>query len=272
MKNVKNYHTFHFVTYRHWKKHYFDQPQGSSLYSFRCLSKGTGRLMFRDRVLELEEGDLFYIPRNIPYQAYFEGEEYAEIITCSTAIFPEAQSVTYYPPYWAKAKKGEKDFQTVPLDFEPQKLPRKFAAEFLAIPRDSAPDTRALAMFFTWLDRVIPYLKVEDQHSDAHLAERAVAYMERNPSCKMADVAKHCGISEPGLYNRIRKATGRTPNMLRQEVLTRKAVQLLHTTDMSVHDISDMLLFSSPNYFRKILKDYTGKSPSQLRNDGKGDR
>lgn len=272
MQKTKNYQTFYFVTYRYWKKNFFDQQFGSIYYSFRYLAKGKGKLMYNDTVLELEEGDLFYIPRNFPYQATFKGEEYAELILCGTTIFPEAQATTYYPPYWAKAKKGEKAYQTVPVAFPPQKIPREFVPEFLAIPRDSAPDTRALAMFFVWLEKVIPHMQGEQKNTGARLAERAIEFMEKNPACKISQVAAHCGISEPTLYNHIHRVTGRTPNQLRQEILVKKAVELLGTTDMAVHDISDMLLFSSANYFRKILKEYTGKSPSQLRKEGRTEK
>lgn len=272
MREVKNYQTFYFVTYRYWKKNYFDQKNGSSYYSFKYLSKGVGRITYGNTTMEVHQGDLIYIPRNFPYTAYWKGEEYAELITCGTTIFPEAQAVIYYPPYWAKAKKGEKASQTVPIPFGIQKIPQEFVQEFLAIPRDSAPDTRALAMFFSWLEKVVPHLQVEEKDNGARLAERAVDFIEKNPGCRVAEIAQYCGVSEPGLYNHIRRVTGRTPNQLRQEILVKRAVSLLSTTDISVHDISDMLFFSSPNYFRKILKDYTGKSPSQIRKDGRTEK
>lgn len=272
MKETKNYQTFYFVTFRYWKKNHFDNRQGSIYYSFKYLAKGIGRITYGNTTMEVSEGDLVYIPRNLPHTAYWKGEEYAELISCGTTIFPEAQAVTYYPPFWAKAKKGEKASQTVPLPFVPQKLPREFVKEFLEIPKDSAPDTRALAMFFSWLEKVIPHLRVEENLNGVRLVERATDYMEKNPGCRVADIAHHCGVSEPGLYNHIRRVTGRTPNQLRQEILVKRAVNLLSTTDMRVRDISDSLLFSSPNYFRKILKDYTGKSPSQLRKEGRTEK
>ena len=272
MKETRNYQTFYFVTYRYWTKNYFDRRSGSIYYSFQYLSKGRGRLDFENSTITVEEGDLVYIPRNLPYEAYWKGDEYAELITCGTSIFPEAQSVTYYPPYWAKVKKGERASRTVPHAFEPQKLPREFVKEFLAIPRDSAPDTHALSMFFSWLEKVIPHLQVEKKANGAKLVERALEFIEKNPTCRVADVARYCGVSEPGLYNHIRRITGRTPNQLRQECLVKRAVNLLRTTDMPVHDISDALQFSSANYFRKILREFTGKSPTQIRREGRQEK
>ena len=54
---------------------------------------------------------------------------------------------------------------------------------------------------------------------------------------------------------------------MKQEILCEKAVQLLTTTDLSVEEISNRLLFSSSSYFRKIFKKYTGKTPRQIRKD-----
>ncbi len=57
----------------------------------------------------------------------------------------------------------------------------------------------------------------------------------------------------------------KTPNEVRQELQTDRAVRLLTTTDMNIQQISDSLGFSSVSYFRKILRKYTGKTPSQIR-------
>ena len=271
MRKIKNSPRFYFVTYRYWKKSFFDQPYGSNYHSFRYLAKGKGKLIVGQQTIELEEGDLFYLPRSFPYQAYIKGDEYAELIVYGTLVFPEAQAVTYNPPYWAKAKKGEKPYQTVPLAFGPQKLPRELAQQLLVIPRDTATDTHALSLFFSWLDRALPHMQAEPKHTGVRLAEQALAYMQKNPGCKIPEVAHHCGISEPTLYSHIHRVTGRTPNQLRQEILVKQAIELLTTTDMSVNDISDALMFSSPNYFRKMLKDYTGQSPSSLRKSEQAD-
>ena len=71
---------------------------------------------------------------------------------------------------------------------------------------------------------------------------------------------------EEALYTAF-KRHGSTPNQTRQELLVRKAKQLLTTTDSSVQEISDQLGFSSTSYFRKILHRQTGKTPTQIRRE-----
>ena len=270
MKDLRLFQNFHFVTYRHWKKHHF-QYERSSSFSFKCLTKGRGYVQVGDTILPMEEGDLVYIPKDTAYSAYWKGDDYAEFVSCRTTIFPEAMSETYYPPYWARALMGVKSAHTNPKYFTPQLLPRSLVPEFLEIPRDTVPNTEALARFFIWLSKAIPHMKIRENNADILLVEQARYYIDQNPGCKVPQIAAHCGVSEPTLYKNIQKATGKTPNQLRQEILIQKAVHLLTTTDKSVHDISDLLFFSSPNYFRKILRDHTGKSPLQIRKSSKPD-
>ena len=100
--------------------------------------------------------------------------------------------------------------------------------------------------------------------SSARLLEQATEYMRLHPDCRIAEVARHCGISESALYAAFRRENT-TPNKVRQELLIRTAVHLLTTTDASIQDISDRLNFSSASYFRKVLREHTGNTPSQLR-------
>ena len=56
-----------------------------------------------------------------------------------------------------------------------------------------------------------------------------------------------------------------TPNEMRQQIAVEMAVKLLITTEKSVQQISDKLGFSSTDYFRRILRKHTGKTPRQIR-------
>ena len=56
-----------------------------------------------------------------------------------------------------------------------------------------------------------------------------------------------------------------TPNEYRQIRLCEIGIELLSTTDKKVEEICNILHFSSSSYFRKILKKYTGCTPSEIR-------
>lgn len=93
--------------------------------------------------------------------------------------------------------------------------------------------------------------------------------MRNTDDFTMKDVATHCKISESGLYPIFQKVFQKTPLEMKQEILCEKAVQLLTTTDLSVEEISNRLLFSSSSYFRKILRKYTGKTPREIRKESR---
>ena len=74
-------------------------------------------------------------------------------------------------------------------------------------------------------------------------------------------------MSESGLYAFMREHGHTTPIGLKNRLLVEKAVELLSSTDLSVEEISARLGFCSSAYFRKIVKEQTGKTPTQLRKD-----
>lgn len=77
--------------------------------------------------------------------------------------------------------------------------------------------------------------------------------MKNTDNYTMKDVSAYCEISESGLYPIFQRVFQKTPLEIKQEILCEKAVQLLTTTDLSVEEISNRLLFSSSSYFRKVL-------------------
>lgn len=274
MKELRFYQNFYFVTYLYGKSAHFDRKVGSPFHYFNYLAHGSGRIVSENITLELKQGDFYYIPKGLSYHSYWQSEDYVSLPSCATTIFPEAQTEPFFP-----ASQEAKGFpqkwdalSTHVVPFKLQMLPREFLEEYLAIPRDVTPDTRTLARFYTWLEKLTPHLQREEQDPGTLLAKKASAYIDSNPGCRIPDIARHCGISESALYSTIRKATGKTPNELRHAVLVEKAVHMLKTTDKPIQTISDLLAFSSSTYFRKIISEHTGKSPSQIRKEGKDEK
>lgn len=109
----------------------------------------------------------------------------------------------------------------------------------------------------------------KDSRPYSQITELALEFMRNTDVFTMKDVAAHCEISESGLYPIFQKVFQKTPLEMKQEILCEKAVQLLTTTDMSVEEISNRLLFSSSSYFRKILRKYTGKTPREIRKEAR---
>ena len=126
----------------------------------------------------------------------------------------------------------------------------------------SADSIAGLYKFFARVqDRMIPRCNMAQDIT----ALRVVDYMRTNTDAAAAEVAKHIGISESGLYNVFRLSLGKTPLEVRRGLVVERAEELLLTTDMSVEEISARLGFSSSSYFRKVVYKVTGKTPSAIR-------
>ena len=96
------------------------------------------------------------------------------------------------------------------------------------------------------------------------VVNKASRFMEIDPHMPISEIARNCGMSESGLYAAFRQ-NGTTPVDVRQRMLCEKAVTILLSTDMTVEGISEKLGFSTPAYFRRVLKKQLGKTPKEIR-------
>ena len=119
---------------------------------------------------------------------------------------------------------------------------------------------------YSFYARVLPGMEPDTDPLEL-LVLKACAYMQKDPHARIGQVAMHCDVSIASLYSTFKKQLGITPNAMRQRVLCDAAQELLVTTDLPVEDISSRLGFSSSSYFRKVLRQHTGKTPLQLRKE-----
>jgi len=192
---------------------------------------------------------VFYFPKGLQYQSDWFCDRQIRFKSFGFHYFPEAAAQQY-------------PLQVIPC-------PEDIKARLRDFPMEASIDSRLLGAFYTILAELLPAMQYREQPSWAVIFEKARQYISQNTGCHVADIARHCAISQAALYDIFRANAGCTPNELRQQVLCRQAVLLLSTTDRSVQDISDSLGFSSTSYFRKILREHTGKSPREIRRSAK---
>ena len=86
---LSNYFFFTTTKMRHY--HYTDSRNFPNPHYLAQLIKGHAKLVSRDTVVELSEGDVFYIPMDYPYESFWYGEIIEWHSYCFT-YFPEGGS------------------------------------------------------------------------------------------------------------------------------------------------------------------------------------
>ena len=214
---------------------------GAPHHYLATMEEGWCRIVADDTVIEVHAGEAFYIPMGLGYQSYWYADKNIHFYSYGFDYFPGLAA------------------------YRLQKLPPEAYETVRNIPLADVPDAAALGALYTVLGRLIPDMEEVSLHGHSGLVQRAVEYMALNPGCSVPDAARHCSVSESTLYAAFRSEIGETPNDMRLQLLAERAVKLLTTTSGSVQQISDRLGFCSTDYFRRILKKYTGMSPRQIR-------
>lgn len=250
MKDTISFENLSFHTYIRAHNYHTDQRLGAPRHFFAYMETGNCRIVSEDITIEACAGEMFYIPKGLVYHSYWYSRDKVQFKSFGFQHFPESASRQYLL----------------------QKLECSEAAAALMreLPTEQSADSVLLSRFYGAVAAVLPFMKYKEPDPKKAVLEKAARYILNNEHCRVSDIARHCLISESALYDIFKKEAGCTPNILRQQVLCEKAALLLSTTDRSVQDISDALGFSSASYFRKIMRQHTGKTPRQIRKDAKG--
>jgi len=87
-------------------------------------------------------------------------------------------------------------------------------------------------------------------------------FFDKTLSLRM--VSSYVGISENHLSSIFTKQTGQTFTEYVTELRVEKAKMLLKETNLKVYEIAENVGFANSEYFSKIFKKATGKSPNQF--------
>lgn len=107
-----------------------------------------------------------------------------------------------------------------------------------------------------------------DIHSgkEDFLVERLTSYIVRNyGNVTRKDIERDLHYNDEYLNRLLKKACGMTISRYAAEIRLDRAKQLLSTTSLTIGEITDLLDFSSENYFYHFFKKEEGISPSRYR-------
>ena len=225
-------------------EHYTDNRKGSPHHFLAYMEQGHCRLVSESGTVEIAAGDLFYIPKDLPYQSYWTPDPSISFLSYGFDDFPESRNRAYL--------------------LQKIHCPAPLCERLRQLPVNTAVNSRLYGRFYSLLAEFLPFMTNIDADPHRQKFERIRQYLQQHPHLSMAQVATDCLISESGLYDLFRRFDC-TPNECRQQALCARAELLLQTTDRSVQEISDSLGFSSPSYVRKVLHQHTGRTPRELR-------
>lgn len=244
MNNAFLSNNFGFFKVKINKFHYTDNRTSETPNYLALMLKGNAKIVYGRTVLEIAEGDIFFIPKNLGYESFWYGDQ-IEWISLGFSDFPESNYKKYI-------------LQKIVCDDQTKKL-------FFDIRLNEPISSHNLGTFYTLLSLILPKMKTEEKSPVIILVNEAKRQMTLHSDLEIPKIARLCGVSESTLYSAFKKVLNITPNEVRLEILAEKAVLLLTTTDKSVEEISSNLGFSSASYFRKILNKTIGKTPREIR-------
>lgn len=209
------------------------------------LKKGKAKIISEDRTIELFEGEIALIPKGTKYNTYLYGTPEIEFYSYAYLNYPG----------------------NIIKNFTPQKIKttNKIIELSEKLINSSDSSCRNLGIFFLLLDELLKNISENNSNRNQVIMENAMNYMILNPNCKMSDVAKHCNISEPGLYLLFKNFGDTTPAKFKMQVKLERALNYILTTDLPIEEISAMCDFSSPSYFRKNFYKAYQKTPREMR-------
>lgn len=248
MNDISFFKSFHFNIFRFDKYHLTDHSKTPvPRHYFGCLIHGTAKIKAAKTEINLKPGEIIYIPKDLKYQSQWFGEDGKEVVFYSIGF----------------------EFSPVNKFFVLQKI--KCSAKTRELFQDLCKEIpftdKSIGKLYYFFSEVADTMKQAPKPLKHPQIESALNYMTEHSNAKIPQIADHLGVSESGIYLLFKKVLGKTPNEIRLEILCEKAISLLSTTNKSVQEISDMLEFSSTAYFRKVLKDHTGKTPLVIRKE-----
>lgn len=252
MNDIIFHRSFGFSVIRRNALAHTDNSKGISCHFLARMIRGRARIVTDSHAeLTLKAGDVFYLPMGLRYNSYWYPDGEGEVSW-------ESYRFSYLPTDTAVRYK----LQTLKPPEEALTLMDRLAADTKVTPS-------SVGLFYQIVGLCLPVMQVADGDRGEAIVEMARGFMTAHPDATVGEVARHCVISESGLYSLFRRIAGMTPVDMKNMIKANRAAELLECTSMSVEEISSTLGFCNSSYFRSVIKRHTGKTPSQIRKEAK---
>ena len=183
-------------TTRHYFQNYHFCRGNSSKRKTRIglILNGSGTYIYLNQKLKVSKGDVVFIPENVYCYSEWYGEPDIEVVYISCFLHYESFK------YGAQVVATDEDIKTDILQIS-HLLSKDFEAKL-----------EAYAQFYRLLKIIVKQLKPSDFVIDTTL-QTAIEYITGNwdKNIFVADIARHCCVSESTMYHLFQQNLGQTP-------------------------------------------------------------
>jgi AraC family transcriptional regulator len=105
----------------------------------------------------------------------------------------------------------------------------------------------------------------------AHRVHRVMNAILQRPEAEhsLEDLAAQAGVTPSHFCRIFKKANGISPHQYVMKAKLNRAVELLSQSDASLALIADSLGFTSQSHFTRAFRQFTGRTPSDFRQQGR---
>ena len=251
MEQISFYKSFQFNVHRRSCASKTDNSRGIPYHYIARMISGSARIAaVSGEEINVSVGDVFYLPKGLKYHSYWSCGEEGEVAWESYGfkMLPLSSNIRYA---MQKIDAGEDDIAI--LD---------------ALARSIKVSPTSVGLLYLFIGRSLGSMRCDLADSRAATWDKAVKYVSEHPSFRVCELAAHCNMSESGLFAFFKQYGGVTPIELKNNILVKRAIDLLLTTDLSVEEICSRVGFCNAAYLRKQIYRVTGKTPHKLRREG----
>lgn len=245
---MQNYCEFSIARNEFKKEHKYITEGGFVIPHIGFIEKGRVTLYFQDLVLCAEKGDVIFIPAGMAYHSEWTGDPVIDMYVLECDI-----------DFWNKYTVGAQKINLPNLS--------KF---FYELYKNTIANEKYIAtsIFYKIISEVTR--KLDFVCSDKTKAtQAAINYIENNvtENFTVKKLASLCNLSESRFFAVFKNENGCSPIDYKNFLKIKISVQCLKRENMTVEQICERLNFSSPAFFRRLLKKFTGKTPKQIKNE-----